>query len=298
MLILRSILPTFHQSTTISTDSGTLTINAFIAAGAITMNAGVTLDSVESNSFGFRGYDTGVDLVQILETRGSVDPNLLLGRNDTGVTTNAVTDSLYYRAGAGSNNESAGFGFGISILLGNDASQVEERARLQYILTTATDGAEAAKMTWGLMSGGAAVVNRMELDDASTLSLLKASGQQINVKTITGQKTTNSGAGTETVTNAIPAGALVLGITIRNTTAVSGAGLGSYAIGDGTDADAWGTGIALGVDTTTTGADFTLSSPAHYAAAANLVFTGNAGQFDAGVIRYTIHYIDFTAAIS
>lgn len=109
---------------------------------------------------------------------------------------------------------------------------------------------------------------------------------------------TTTGALTETQADLIPAGSLVLGVTIRVTSAVSGAGLGTMSIGDGTDADRWGTGIALAAGTTTTIADFTISSPVYYAAATGVVLTGNAGQFDAGAVRLTVHYLSLTAATS
>ena len=66
-------------------------------------------------------------------------------------------------------------------------------------------------------------------------------------------------------------------------------------MGDGTDADRWGTGIAVTAGTTTTGANFTVTTPFHYAAATSVVITGAGGDFTAGVVRVTVHYVSLTA---
>ena len=124
-------------------------------------------------------------------------------------------------------------------------------------------------------------------------------GQAVNIKTATGTKTTASGTGTETIANAIPAGAVVLGVTARVTTILAGTSLTTWSIGLSVDTDRWGTGLALAAGTTTTGADFATDvQPTVYPAATDLVLTAAAGQFDSGVIRYTVHYYDFTAATS
>jgi len=116
-------------------------------------------------------YDTGVGSIEIGRVIGAADPYLRIGRDDLGVATSAVTDMLVLQAGAGSSNESANFGLGISILLGNDASQVEERARLEYVLTDASDGGEDVKIVWKLMTGGGAAAEKMSLTDVGLLTL-------------------------------------------------------------------------------------------------------------------------------
>jgi hypothetical protein len=97
-----------------------------------------------------------------------------------------------------------------------------------------------------------------------------------------------SGA-TATATGIIPAGAVVLGVTTRVVTLVTGAT--SYAIGDGSDADRWGTGIAVAKDTVSGNADCTITSIPVYAAATNVVLTAGGSNFTAGAIRVTVHYL-------
>jgi hypothetical protein len=123
-------------------------------------------------------------------------------------------------------------------------------------------------------------------------------GSATNVRKATTSLSTVGGAGTVTATNLIPAGSLVIGVDARVTTVIAGAGLGSFSIGDGSDADRWGTGIALTAGTTVTLANATITSVPIYAAATSVVLTANAGQFDSGVIRLTVHYLSLTAATS
>ena len=107
-----------------------------------------------------------------------------------------------------------------------------------------------------------------------------------------------SGA-TATASNIIPAGSLVVGVSIRVTTLVtSGDGGTSFTIGDGTDADRWGTGIAFTAGTTTDIADFTITSPVYYTAATSVVLTPNSGTFSAGAVRVVVFYWDITAPTS
>lgn len=126
-----------------------------------------------------------------------------------------------------------------------------------------------------------------------------ANGQIANIQSATVVLSAFSG-GTKTATNLIPAGAVVLGVTIRVTTLItSGDGSVAMTIGDGTTADLWGSGIVFTLGTTTTGADFKAgSTPKNYPAATSVVFTATGGTFSAGAVRITVHYVSFTAATS
>jgi hypothetical protein len=115
---------------------------------------------------------------------------------------------------------------------------------------------------------------------------------------VTTELTGLSGA-SATATSLIPAGSIVTGVTIRVTTEItSGDGATSFQIGDGTDADRWGTGIVFTAGTTTSGSAFTITSVPIYAAATNVVLTATGGTFSAGAVRVTVHYISFVPASS
>ena len=121
----------------------------------------------------------------------------------------------------------------------------------------------------------------------------------MDIKSVSGTHTTNSGTGTETITNAIPAGAMVLGVTTRIKTVLAGTSLTTWSIGLSGDTDRWGTSLPKTDEATTDGTDFASDvQPTIYPSATNIVLTAAAGQFDSGVIRYTIHYITFVTATS
>jgi hypothetical protein len=96
-----------------------------------------------------------------------------------------------------------------------------------------------------------------------------------------------------TVTGALPVG-IILGVTVRVTTAITGAT--SFDVGNGSDVDAWGATIAPTLGTTTTVANFTLATPPINAATGNVVLTANGSNFTGGVVRVTTHYLALAAA--
>jgi hypothetical protein len=91
-----------------------------------------------------------------------------------------------------------------------------------------------------------------------------------------------------TADSLIPAGAVVVGVTARVTTLITGAT--SFDIGDGTDVDAFGAGIAVAAGTTANNTDWTIGTAPVYASATNVVLTPNGGAFSAGAVRLTVHY--------
>lgn len=125
-----------------------------------------------------------------------------------------------------------------------------------------------------------------------------ANGQLTNVKSNMSNGNTSGGGATVSFSNNIPAGSLVLGISVRVLTNITGPA--TFNIGDGTGATRYGTGIAVAAGTTTSIADFTLASPLYYPAATNVVLTavGGTGTFTGGSVRVTCHYISLTPATS
>jgi hypothetical protein len=99
-----------------------------------------------------------------------------------------------------------------------------------------------------------------------------------------------------TATDLIPAGSLVLGVTVFVKTEIEGTTAVSFAVGDGTDADRWGTGIAFDEETSTDISDFTITGPAYYTADTDVVLTPDDGTLDTGEVRIAVHYISLTAA--
>lgn len=97
---------------------------------------------------------------------------------------------------------------------------------------------------------------------------------------------TATGTGTGTITSpttAIPANSYVIGMTCKVTTILAGAGLTTISIGDGTDPDKWGTGIAIAAGTTVNFGAHT-AGPSYYGTATSIVITADAGVLSTGVL--------------
>lgn len=133
----------------------------------------------------------------------------------------------------------------------------------------------------------------------SSLPIVNANGQSTNIKQATMLLTIGPvAAATDTCLNLIPAGSMVVGVTTRVTTAVTGSsGFTGFSIGDGTDADRWGANVAPGLNETTDLTDCTITSIPIYSSATSIILTqvGGATFNTGGVVRVTVHYISLTA---
>lgn len=144
---------------------------------------------------------------------------------------------------------------------------------------------------------GAQTVHEDEQTFKDTLLIGTDYGASLNVKRVCGTHDTDGGAGTETISGVVPARARVLGVAMRVTTVLAGASLGTWSLGDGTDADLYGSGLAKTAGTTAGNHTATANPLTHAWAttAGNLVLTASAGQFDSGAVRYCVFYYDTTA---
>lgn len=183
----------------------------------------------------------------------------------------------------------------------SDNTQVDLSAGMKYlILDAVADDAQfdTIESNGNVTVGGALAVTGATTftgDATVTADLIKSgeNGSTISLLHVTGTHTTNSGAGTETISGVVPTGAVVQGVCLIVTSVISGSGLSDFSVGDGTDADLYGTGIALDADTTVGPDDWTASPTTHAfpaGADGDIVLTGDAGQFDAGQVRYVIYY--------
>ena len=127
------------------------------------------------------------------------------------------------------------------------------------------------------------------------ITLTGATGQLTEIKQSTTLKSTLSGA-TVTATSLIPAGSMVVGITARVTTLITGAT--TFDIGVSGAVDLFGDAIAVAKDTTTDLTDTKAATPMNATAAVNVLLTANGSDFTAGAVRLTVHYIDLTASTS
>jgi hypothetical protein len=97
---------------------------------------------------------------------------------------------------------------------------------------------------------------------------------------------------TVTATNLIPANSILLGVTARVTTAITGAT--TFDIGDGTTANRFGDDVAIALNTTSN----QVIAPAAFTAANNVVLTANGSNFTGGAVRLTAHFMTLVAPTS
>jgi hypothetical protein len=152
-------------------------------------------------------------------------------------------------------------------------------------------------------SNAGTLIDRVEVDSTGTVRHLGVNSQSTNIEQATVAVTTTAAA-TATATNLIPAGAMVVGVTTRVTTAVTGdAGFTGFDIGhSGTtvvpaDKNAYGDNVSPSLNETTDISDSTVASPLNFITATNIVLTQRGGStfVAGGVVRITVHYISLTA---
>jgi hypothetical protein len=97
-----------------------------------------------------------------------------------------------------------------------------------------------------------------------------------------------SGA-TVTATALIPDGAVVVGVTTRVSTLITGAT--GYQVGTSSDADRWGDITGTAVGTTSDNTNWTSGTVECFTAATDVVITANGSNFTAGAIVVTVHYL-------
>jgi hypothetical protein len=91
-----------------------------------------------------------------------------------------------------------------------------------------------------------------------------------------------------TAANFIPDGAFLMGVYTRITTALTGPA--TISVGDGVDADLWGTSAAVTQSTETGPADYTATFSPQILAGSTITITMNGGNCTAGVVRVGIVY--------
>jgi len=141
-----------------------------------------------------------------------------------------------------------------------------------------------AAATWALRDG----TNAQEMRCYGTYTS-STNYQRMTIKSVKQTLSALSGASATTTGTFIPDGAVVVGVTTRVATLLTGAT--GYTIGDGTDADRWGdiTGTAIG--TTTDNANWTAGTIECFTAGGNVTLTANGSNFTAGAIEICVFYL-------
>lgn len=174
------------------------------------------------------------------------------------------------------------------------------------ILKTDTDSDDMLTLTnpgtgnaLAIVQTGDAVPEKITAD-ATNLGFLAlatpANGAVLTVKMKTAEVTGFTGS-SMAAENFIPAGSLVLGLTCRVTTAIEGP-TSTFTIGDESDADRFGLTVAKAAGTTTSYAEWTITSPPVYTAETDIRFAPTDSTFSAGAVRVTMWYATLTAPTS
>jgi hypothetical protein len=113
--------------------------------------------------------------------------------------------------------------------------------------------------------------------------------QRMTVKSVKQTLSALSGASATTTGTFIPDGAVVVGVTTRVSTLLTGAT--GYTIGDGTDADRWGDITSTAVGTTSDNRDWTAGTIECFTAGGNITLTAKTSNFTAGAIEISVFYL-------
>ena len=92
------------------------------------------------------------------------------------------------------------------------------------------------------------------------------------------------------VAGVVPAGALLVGLTTRVGAAITGAT--GFNIGDGTTPNRWGDNIGVALNTLTDNTDWTVGTIEVFPATKDVILTAVGGNFTAGAVDVTAHYIE------
>jgi hypothetical protein len=278
-------------------------------AEGITLNSGqlelplgnATYPAIKFNSGGL--YDSGLGTIRVAISTGTVAQFSNLGLYLFGGYYISIYDLILRNGGTATlqlGNDAAtataqtikahdGFGtniVGADLTIKPGAGTGSGAGGGYYVATAPAGGSGTSENSY---------VNRLSINSTGDVSHLGANLQSTNIKQATVVVTTTAAA-TATATNLIPAGSMVVGVTCRNTTAVTGSGLTGYSIGDGSDVDRWGSNVNPAINEVTDLSDVTITSVPLYAAATSVVLTGVGGSFNAdATIRVTVHYLSLTA---
>ncbi|MEM7525084.1 MAG: hypothetical protein AAF360_15275 [Pseudomonadota bacterium] len=118
-------------------------------------------------------------------------------------------------------------------------------------------------------------------------------GACLSTRVLVGDESLSGAAVTTAIE--IPDRAVVVGVTARVITAVTGAGVTGWRLGVAGSDDRYGSGIGLVADSIANGVT---GSPVAYYGATPLEITAEGGAFAGGVVQLAIHYFILTPPAS
>jgi hypothetical protein len=113
--------------------------------------------------------------------------------------------------------------------------------------------------------------------------------QRLTIKTKAVTLSALSGASVATTGGFIPDGAVLVGLTTRVSTAITGAT--GYDIGDGSAADRWGANVAIALNTSSDNTNWTTGTIQCFTAAQEVTLTAVGSNFTGGAVVIVAHYL-------
>lgn len=161
----------------------------------------------------------------------------------------------------------------------------------------------ARSQAYGL-SAAATAVNQVVFGSTTAPVLdfqtgVETNGASLSVRSSSELLAVGTGA-TATTTNLIPAGASLLAVTARVTTAVTSTGAATFDVGDAVDPDRYGATIVGNLATTLTAANYTADPSGVWSSSPREIILSAPGvqSFTAGAVRICAHYTLPTAPTS
>jgi hypothetical protein len=298
----------------------TLTVTA-VSSGVITNGMRVTGGSTSPNTFitalGTGTGGTGTYTINNSQTRASTT---LTGTSSfTGLQV-SITDTSS-EIGSRLMEVTATGGYGISFRKGNVFGRVDlvsQNSAMQFFTAggAGTDSGvsmlviNSSDVSVSLTSTGmlgwsndcfmmrdaadTVAIRRANADNAQTLHVYgrRASAtnyQRLAIKTKAVTLSALTGASVATTGGFIPDGAVLVGLTTRVSTAITGAT--GYDIGDGSDADRWGANIGIALNTSSDNTNWTAGTIECFTAAQEVTLTAVGSNFTGGAVVIVAHYL-------
>jgi len=273
-----------------------------LAAGSSSVAIGDGATSPGSSAVGIKASANGTNAIAISSKAVISNNGIAIGNQaDTGQATPGIGNiSIGISSSAAAQSPGGALAIGTSsaapapgsIAIGQSADGASSAFDNSVTIGFESQAVKAQGAIFGRRSGSA--TQRLDLEITGKL--------RIDGNTVNNQSTDNridtvllSGLSGATVAASalIPSGAVVTGVTTRVTTAITGAT--TYQVGDGVDPNRWGDSLSPLLGQFSDGSDWTDQSIENFPAATDVVLTAVGGNFTAGSVRVSVHYMLATA---
>jgi hypothetical protein len=280
-----STTPAAGSFTTLTANNGTLTASAPVLDLAQTWNAsGVTFTGLRFNAAG--SSDANSAAASNLAEFQMGGTNRLAVRKDGCLVFPAGNVSIFTSVGGASLGTVAGgtgFYTGTALQVNNQITTSNSNT-IQF-------GDPAVTTLIGEATNALALrrsTNAQEFRVYGTITSL-TNYQRLAIKTKAVTLSALSGASVATTGGFIPDGAVLVGLTTRVSTAITGAT--GYDIGDGSDADRWGANVAVALNTSSDNTNWTAGTIQCFTAAQEVTLTAVGSNFTGGAVVIVAHYL-------